>query len=82
MSYNTLEELSESKLTLIRAWLPNGIIPDRSVTIRDNMEDTIRFYKKVNEPDPIFDVKFQIPCDTILSSSSCYQDNKMLFLVR
>ena len=82
MSYTTFDELEESPMTLIRTWFPNGHIPERSVMRRNDMEDTIRFQKKYEEEEPVFDVKFQIPCDTITSSSACYQQTKRLYLVR
>ena len=79
--YTTMNELQENRMTLLRTWFPDKSIPDRTVRLR-RLEDTIRFQSKVTEPELEFDVSFQIPCDTITSSSSCYQDNKQLFLVR
>lgn len=77
-----MNELQENRMTLLRTWFPDKKIPERTVRNRTELEDTIRFQPKIKEAEPPFDVKFQIPCDTITSSSSCYQENKQLFLVR
>jgi len=82
MSYTTFDEMQEHPMTLKRMWFSNGIIPSRTVELRSNTEDTIRFQPGVKDEEPPFDVKFQIPCDTVTSSSSCYQESKKLFLVR
>jgi hypothetical protein len=90
MSYILFSELEESHITLPKLWngstsiselIPN--IPERNVRFSEPIQHTVRFLK---DSPPIacneFNPKFQIPCDTIGSSSSCFQSNQQIMLMR
>ena len=89
MSYLSFDELeiSEFSMNSIKnTYNPISeqvIIPSRTVRFRERIEDSIQFEK---DSPPIacssLDVKFQVPCDTITTSSNCYQTSRVFTLMR
>lgn len=88
MSYLSFDELEISEFTMnsMRTLNPISeqvIIPSRTVRFRERIEDSIQFEK---DSPPIacssLDVKFQVPCDTITTSSNCYQTSRVFTLIR
>jgi hypothetical protein len=88
MSYVSFDELEQQMVSVVPVFFSNpikdeAVIPSRSVRFREKLEDSIQF-EKDSPPtacsDP--DVKFQVPCDTVTSSSGCYQTNRVFTLVR
>lgn len=88
MSYLSYEELETNTIIVQREWeskplQEEAIIPNRSVRFRDNITDVVTFEKDspptaCSEPD----TKFQVPCDTVSSSSSCVQTSRVFTLIR
>lgn len=86
MSYFSLDELSQTILSLHNATQEplseNAIIRNRSVRFRDT-NDTVTFFKE-SPPNEIEipQHKFQIPCDTITTTDSCYLKTQAISLYR
>ena len=88
MSYLSYEELETNTIIVQREWESKPlqeevVIPIRAVRFRDNITDVITFEKDspptaCSEPD----TKFQVPCDTVPSSSSCFQTARVFTLIR
>jgi len=88
MSYLSFDELETSYFTVLNPVSKTSlsdeiIIPSRSVRFREKIEDSIQF-EKDSPPTACSspDVKFQVPCDTITTSSGCYQSSRVFTLIR
>ena len=86
MSYFSLDELSQTILSLHNATQEplseKAVIPNRSVRFRET-NDTVTFFKE-SPPNEIEmpQHKFQIPCDTITTTDSCYLKTQTFSLYR
>lgn len=89
MSYLSFDELEISEFStksvesVSNPMSEQVIIPSRNVRFRERIEDSVQFEK---DSPPIacssLDVKFQVPCDTITTSSNCYQTSRVFTLIR
>ena len=88
MSYVSFDELESQLMVRPVMWVGTPlqeevVIPDRSVRFKEQINETMLF-EKDSPPSACseFDVKFQAPCDTVSSSSTCLQTNRVFTLVR
>lgn len=68
--YNTFREPMKTETT----------IPSRNVRFQDENE-TVVFFKE-SPPNELPQHKFQVPCDTVTTSSSCTQQHQILNMYR
>ena len=97
MSYYSLEELSENRISFHYAPLSTvhsrtnvhavptvstvPIIANRSVRFTEK-NDTVLFLKDSSPNEIVPSHKIQVPCDTITTTDSCYQSTMQLPMYR